>query len=102
MIDLESVVCFSGFRRRNSIFSHCYSWSLDSLRFFFFFFSFLSPLLFTGTIPLCYINQMRECTNYTLGSESLPGIQTQIKAFMCLSVHNYTSDWAGMVHFNFH
>lgn len=62
------------------------------------FFKFPSPLPRT-TIPLCHITLMKEYTNYTLGSESL---QTQIKAFMCLSEHNYTSDWAGTVHFNFH
>lgn len=45
---------------------------------------------------------MKEYTNYRLGSESLVGVQTQIKAFMCPREHNYTSDWAGTVHFNFH
>lgn len=51
---------------------------------------------------MCYINLMKECTNYTLESESRTGVQTQIKAFMCLSEHNYISDWVGTVHFNFH
>lgn len=78
-------------RLKFSLFIHGFPWTLGSLK-----------LFFPAAISLCYINLMKECANYTLESESLTGVQTQIKAFMCLSEHNYTTDWVGTVHFNFH